>query len=60
MVFSSDFVVTGDRTNASQSDLSEILPEDVEEELKAAAEISMGTEVWIVCLGLVAKKDLAD
>lgn len=36
---------TGDRKNVSCSDLSEILPEEVEEEVKAAAEISMGTEV---------------
>ncbi|KAL7991503.1 hypothetical protein Chor_015759 [Crotalus horridus] len=35
----------GDRINVSSSDLSEILPEEVEEEVKAAAEISMGTEV---------------
>ncbi|XP_013918772.1 PREDICTED: nucleolar protein 58 [Thamnophis sirtalis] len=35
----------GDRINFSSSDLSEILPEEVEEEVKAAAEISMGTEV---------------
>ncbi|XP_061463953.1 nucleolar protein 58 isoform X2 [Rhineura floridana] len=35
----------GDRKNFSCSDLSEVLPEEVEEEVKAAAEISMGTEV---------------
>ncbi|XP_015270118.1 PREDICTED: nucleolar protein 58 [Gekko japonicus] len=35
----------GDRRNFSSSDLSDFLPEDVEEEVKAAAEISMGTEV---------------
>ncbi|CAH3186356.1 unnamed protein product [Porites evermanni] len=35
----------GTRTNAEQTDLSEILPEDVEEQVKAAAEISMGTEI---------------
>ncbi|XP_060113074.1 nucleolar protein 58 isoform X2 [Heteronotia binoei] len=35
----------GDRRNFSSSDLSEVLPEDIEEEVKAAAEISMGTEV---------------
>ncbi|XP_030065247.1 nucleolar protein 58 [Microcaecilia unicolor] len=35
----------GDRRNFSTFDLSELLPEDVEEEVKAASEISMGTEV---------------
>ena len=35
----------GTRLNADKTDLSEILPEEVEEEVKAAAEISMGTEV---------------
>jgi len=35
----------GQKTNAATSDLSNILPEDVEEELKQAAEISMGTDI---------------
>uniref|UniRef100_A0A8C8SYH5 Nucleolar protein 58 n=1 Tax=Pelusios castaneus TaxID=367368 RepID=A0A8C8SYH5_9SAUR len=35
----------GDRKNFSASDLSEVLPEEIEEDVKAAAEISMGTEV---------------
>ena len=35
----------GMRDNASQSDLSEILPEEVETAVKEAAEISMGTEI---------------
>ncbi|KAG8432703.1 hypothetical protein GDO86_017085 [Hymenochirus boettgeri] len=35
----------GDRINFSNFDLSEILPEEIETEVKAAAEISMGTEV---------------
>ncbi|ODV88388.1 hypothetical protein CANCADRAFT_32997 [Tortispora caseinolytica NRRL Y-17796] len=35
----------GVRTNASETDLSEVLPEDIEAALKAAAEISMGTEI---------------
>ena len=39
------FFCLGTRSNAEQTDLSEILPEDVEEQVKAAAEISMGTEV---------------
>ncbi|KAI5729446.1 hypothetical protein M8J76_002620 [Diaphorina citri] len=35
----------GTRDKTSASDLSEILPEDVEEKVKEAAEISMGTEI---------------
>lgn len=35
----------GVRSNASETDLSEILPEEVEEQVKAAAEVSMGTEI---------------
>nr|AAH77204.1 MGC78950 protein [Xenopus laevis] len=35
----------GDRINFATFDLSELLPEEVETEVKAAAEISMGTEV---------------
>merc|ERR1712226_810597 len=35
----------GMRDNASQSDLSDILPEEVEAAVKEAAEISMGTEI---------------
>uniref|UniRef100_A0A8C6WU21 Nucleolar protein 58 n=1 Tax=Neogobius melanostomus TaxID=47308 RepID=A0A8C6WU21_9GOBI len=35
----------GDRTNVAGSDLSETLPEEIEAEVKLAAEISMGTEV---------------
>ena len=41
----------GTRSNAEQTDLSEILPEDVEEQVKAAAEISMGTEVTFYFCG---------
>lgn len=37
--------VIGTRENASSSDLSDILPEEVEEKVKEAAEISMGTEI---------------
>lgn len=47
----------GFRTSISTSDLSEILPEEIEETIKAAAEISMGTEIsdtdiqhiWSLC-----------
>ncbi|KAH7383765.1 hypothetical protein BKA66DRAFT_491748 [Pyrenochaeta sp. MPI-SDFR-AT-0127] len=35
----------GFRTNARESDLSGILPEEIEAAVKAAAEISMGTEI---------------
>ena len=35
----------GVRSNASETDLSEILPEEVEEQVKTAAEVSMGTEI---------------
>lgn len=35
----------GTRDNMATTDLSEILPEDVEEKVKEAAEISMGTEI---------------
>lgn len=35
------------RENIQKVDLSDILPEDIEEEVKAQAEISMGTEVYV-------------
>lgn len=35
----------GDKVNAAKCDLSKILPEEVEQEVKDAAEISMGTEI---------------
>lgn len=35
----------GFRTNCSKTDLSDILPEDIEEGVKEAAEVSMGTEI---------------
>ncbi|XP_076670193.1 nop5 ribonucleoprotein isoform X1 [Andrena cerasifolii] len=37
--------VIGTRENTINSDLSDILPEDVEEKVKEAAQISMGTEI---------------
>ena len=40
-------IFSGTRLNAEKTDLSAILPEEVEEEVKAAAEISMGTEVLL-------------
>lgn len=38
-------LAVGMRTNIADCDLSEILPEEIEVSLKAAAEISMGTEI---------------
>lgn len=38
-------VAMGMRTNAAIADLSEVLPEEIETALKAAAEVSMGTEI---------------
>lgn len=38
-------ICLGFRTNASSTDFAAILPEDLEAVLKAAAEISMGTEI---------------
>jgi len=35
----------GMRTNAATTDLSDVLPEEIEEKVKEAAEISMGTEI---------------
>ncbi|XP_057538652.1 probable nucleolar protein 5-2 [Amaranthus tricolor] len=48
----------GDRAYAGQLDFSEILPEEVETELKEAAMISMGTEVSD--LDLINIKELCD
>ena len=48
----------GIRSNASESDLSEILPEELEEQVKNAAEVSMGTEITDIDLENI--KALAD
>ncbi|KAI4333023.1 hypothetical protein L6164_017880 [Bauhinia variegata] len=48
----------GDRVNAAKLDFSEILPEEVETELKEAAMISMGTEVGE--LDLINIRELCD
>lgn len=37
--------IAGVRTNANTCDLSAVLPENVEEEVKQQAEISMGSEI---------------
>ena len=39
------YLYSGFRTNASTVDLSGVLPEELEAELKSAAEISMGSEI---------------
>ncbi|PVH80297.1 Nop domain-containing protein [Cadophora sp. DSE1049] len=38
-------IKVGMRTNTSNTDLSDILPEEIETAIKAAAEVSMGTEI---------------
>ncbi|KAF3766255.1 Nop domain-containing protein [Cryphonectria parasitica EP155] len=38
-------LAVGLRTNTSKTDLSDILPEEIETAVKAAAEVSMGTEI---------------
>ncbi|GMI79232.1 hypothetical protein HRI_001592500 [Hibiscus trionum] len=48
----------GDRANAAKLDFSEVLPEEVETEVKEAAVISMGTE--INDLDLINIKELCD
>ena len=41
----SPLCVPGVRTNALETDLSDVLPEELEQAVKKAAEISMGTEI---------------
>lgn len=43
-------LVMGMRSNASKTDLSDVLPEEIETALKLAAEVSMGTEITDVDL----------
>ncbi|OAL02169.1 Nop domain-containing protein [Phaeosphaeriaceae sp. SRC1lsM3a] len=45
LAYSKVVLKMGFRTNARESDLSGILPEEIEAAVKAAAEISMGTEI---------------
>ncbi|KAF2008139.1 Nop domain-containing protein [Amniculicola lignicola CBS 123094] len=45
MAYARVILAMGYRTNARKSDLSGILPEEIEEAVKAAAEISMGTDI---------------
>lgn len=45
LAFAKTVKAMGSRVNSEKTDLSEILPEEKEEEVKAAAEVSMGTEI---------------
>ncbi|KAL3628209.1 Ribosomal RNA processing protein 1 A [Castilleja foliolosa] len=45
IIYAKTVKLMGDRTNAAKLDFSEVLPEEVETELKEACMISMGTEV---------------
>lgn len=45
LAYSRVVLAIGMRTNIADGDLSDILPEEIENTLKAAAEISMGTEI---------------
>jgi len=45
VVFAKTVKIIGTREHAATSDMSDILPEEVEEKVKEAAEISMGTEI---------------
>jgi nucleolar protein 58 len=45
LAYSKVVLTMGFRSNARKADLSAILPEEIEEAVKAAAEISMGTEI---------------
>lgn len=45
LAYAKIIVAMGMRTSASNADLAEILPEEIETAVKAAAEVSMGTEI---------------
>lgn len=45
LAYSRIILKVGMRTNTSATDLSDILPEEIETAVKAAAEVSMGTEI---------------
>ena len=45
LAYSRVILSVGMRTNCADADLSEILPEEIEAAVKAAAEVSMGTEI---------------
>ncbi|GMI65269.1 hypothetical protein HRI_000196200 [Hibiscus trionum] len=58
ILYAKSVKLMGDRANAAKLDFSEILPEEVETEVKEAAVISMGTE--INDLDLINIKELCD
>ncbi|USW49238.1 Putative nucleolar protein Nop56/Nop58 [Septoria linicola] len=45
LAYSRVILTMGMRTNAADTDLSDVLPEEIETAVKAAAEVSMGTEI---------------
>ena len=45
LAFARVILAMGVRTNAANTDLSDVLPEEIEGAVKAAAEVSMGTEI---------------
>lgn len=45
LAYSRVILAMGFRSNASETDLSDVLPEEIEGAVKAAAEVSMGTEI---------------
>ncbi|PPJ54791.1 hypothetical protein CBER1_04025 [Cercospora berteroae] len=45
LAYSRVILSMGMRTNAAEADLSDVLPEEIETAVKAAAEVSMGTEI---------------
>jgi nucleolar protein 58 len=45
LAFARVILAMGVRTNAASTDLSDVLPEEIEGAVKAAAEVSMGTEI---------------
>ena len=58
VAFARIILTMGIRSKASETDLSEILPEEIEERVKTAAEVSMGTEITQIDLDNI--KALAD
>jgi len=58
LAYSKVILKMGMRTNAAETDLAEVLPEEIETAIKAAAEVSMGTEITIEDLDNI--RSLAD
>lgn len=65
LIYTKTVKAIGIRTKTSETDLSGILPEDIEKDVKEAAEISMGTEIsdvdekyiWALCDQIVELSD---